>query len=521
MRLASGEFLQEEMVLRGAQPRVKAVLFPFDLDYGLGPGSGTFDHTQYGGEPGKLELMEGASSGSWTSPVMQTFSPSLDTVIPSWDQAGSAGVTVYLRGAAAFNQVSGATSKELLAQEEFPLPPFFQVQVEFQAAGSSLTGLSLAGRLTIPENELISPGAVRVDLARDFSGLKTGSHTLKLDNREAQWLPGGGIFSFLGLPWEEKYLALYHGFELPNGQVEWLQLYQGTLTNLGNMADGWQERHRAELETQDWIGYCLNRHVGVPTPDGERQPFMRGFYRAQGELLEVTDPEVSTPTKSGNGSATLTVLGDYRGNVDTNYLVQIETTGEVGTATCHWSINNGQSWEKEGLTCGGAENPVTLSNGLAMFWQPGIGTDLTAGDSFTFTAIAPVYYYRLPGAPFAAITTIYLNDEAVWEGVTAEPETGDILVTGQSAQVSARVVKDDTTHPVDIMLDVLSEVGLDEAINQESFDLAKSLTPEYAVGVCFENIPASQALREILRRFLYDLWVDFGEIKIRAYLGED
>ena len=41
------------------------------------------------------------------------------------------------------------------------------------------------------------------------------------------------------------------------------------------------------------------------------------------------------------------------------------------------------------------------------------------------------------------------------------------------------------------------------------------------MGVCFENIPASQALREILRRTLYDLWVEFGEIKIRAYLGEE
>jgi hypothetical protein len=522
MRLASGEFLQEEMLLRGARPRVKAVLFPFDLDYGLGPGSGTFDHTQYGGEPGKLELEVGFTSGSWTSPVMQTFSPALDTVIPSWeDQAGSPGAQVFLRGAAALDQVAGASYTEIVAQEEVPLSPFFQVRVEFQAAGGSISGLSFEGRLTIPESELIKPGEVRVDLARDFSGLKSGSHILRLDNREAQWLPGGANFSFLGLPWEEKRLILYHGFELPNGQVEWLPLYQGALTRLGNMIDGWQERHRVEVETEDWITHCLNRRLGAPTPEGERRPFMRGFYRARGELLQVTDATVSSPTKSGSGSASLQVLGDYRGDVDTNYLLQIETSGEVGTATFRWSINSGQSWEKDGLTCGGAEKPVTLSEGLAVFWQPGIGTDLVAGDSFTFTAQAPVYYYHLAGAPFESITPIYLNDEAVWEGVTADPETGDILVTGKSAQVSARVVKDGTTHPVDIMLDVLSAAGLDEAINQESFDLAKSLTPEYAVGVCFENIPASQALREILRRSLYDLWVDFGEIKIRAYLGEE
>jgi hypothetical protein len=57
-------------------------------------------------------------------------------------------------------------------------------------------------------------------------------------------------------------------------------------------------------------------------------------------------------------------------------------------------------------------------------------------------------------------------------------------------------------------------------MDQDSFALAKSLTPEYAIGIRFENLTAAQAIREIVRRCLYDLWIDFGEIKIRAYLGE-
>jgi hypothetical protein len=95
------------------------------------------------------------------------------------------------------------------------------------------------------------------------------------------------------------------------------------------------------------------------------------------------------------------------------------------------------------------------------------------------------------------------------------------MVTGRNYQVEARVVQGDTTHPVDILADILAEVGLSAALDQDAFALAKSLTPEYAIGVCFENISAAQALREIVRRCLYDLWVDFGEIKIRAYLGEE
>lgn len=560
MRLASGEFLQEERLLRGASPRVKAVLFPFDLEYGLGPGSGIFEYTRYGGEPGRLELEEGYfTTGSWTSPVMQTFSLSLETGIASWeDHAGYLEARVFLRGAAAADQVAEAEFRQLTPQKEFPLFPFFQVRVEFLATTRSwsvdspeeadgftayavdwpgqddfdsetgegefpayISGLSFEGRLTLPESEILNPGEVQVELTRDFGGLKSGSHILKMDNRQSQWLPHGGSFYFLGLPWEEKRLALYHGFELPDGQVEWLLLYQGTLSRLGGMADGWQERHRVELETRDWISHCLNRRLGAPTPEGERRPFMRGFYRSRGELAEVNIAGVSQPAKTGSGSATLQILGNYRGNVVTNYLLQIESTGEVGESTFRWSITGGQSWEKTGLICGGAENPVNLSQGLSVYWQPGIGTDLVAWDSCTFTAYPPVYRYKLFGGPFQAITAIYLNGEQTWEDVSADPETGIVTVTGKSAQVSARVVKDGTTHPVDIMLDILTEVGLGKAVHQDSFELAKSLTPEYAVGVCFENIPASQALRELLRRSLYDLWVDFGEIKIRAYLGED
>ncbi len=560
MRLASGEFLQEERLLRGARPRVKAVLFPFDLDYGLGPDSGTFENTRYGGEPGKVELEEGYStSGSWTSPVMQTFSPYLDTVIPTWENhAGYLEALVFLRGAATADQVAAAVATQLSAQEEFPLSPFFQVKVEFQTTSRSwavdapeeadaftayaldypgeadyesvtgegdypayISNLRFEGRLTIPESEILNPGEVRVDLARDFNGLKSGSHLLRLDNRSGQWLPGRENFYFLGLPWEEKRLALHHGYKLPNGRTEWLPLYQGALSRLGGMADGWQESHGVELETQDWISYRLNRRVGAPTPEGERRPFLRGFYRARGELMEVTEATVSSPAKIATGSATLTVLGNYRGEVEADYLLVVDSGGEVGEATFRWSLTGGQSWEKIGLTCGGAENPVTLSEGLSVYWQPGIGTDLMAGDRFTFTAKPPTYRYRLAGGPFEAMTAIYLNGEETWEGVTADLETGDITVTGTSAQVSARVVKDGTTHPVDIMLDIFTEVGLEAVVHQESFELAKSLTPEYAVGVCFENIPASQALREILRRTLYDLWVDFGEIKLRAYLGED
>jgi hypothetical protein len=559
MRPVNGEFLQEEALLRGARPRMRAVLYPFKLEYGWGPESGTYEHTRCGGEPGQLEMEPGYhTSGSWTSPVMQAFPSHLDTVTASWEEeAGYLEVRVWLRGAAEAPEVAAAAYTRLLPGREFPLFPYFQVRVEFVSTSrswavetpaeaddftaqavdrpgetgyDSYTGegtyparinrLSLEGRLTLEESLILDPGEVRVDLARDFEGLKSGSHTLTLDNRGGQWLPARESFLLLGMPWEEKRLALYHGFELPGGEVEWLLIYQGVVMGWGDLTDGWRERHRATLETRDWISQALSRRVGAPSAAGERRPFMRGFYRTWAELVETVPAQVGTPVKTGSGSATLRVQGTYRGERDITLVLEAETQGEVGTATCRWSVNGGQSWRETGVLTRGAEDPVELEDGLAVYWEPGVGDDFQVGDRVTVAIQAPVYRHKVFGGPFAAITAVYLNGEETQDGISTDPATGEIVVTGRSGQVQARVVKDGTTHPVDIMEDILAEVGLQDAVHRESFDLAKSLTPEYAIGVCFENLPAGQAVREILRRTLYDLWVDFGEIKIKAYLGE-
>lgn len=560
MRTTGSEYLQEENRTRGSRPRVKAVLYPFDLDYGLADGSGEFIHTVYGGESGKLLLEEGYyPTASWTSPILHTFSAYLNLVAAYWeDLAGRMEAQINLRTATSQQEVGDADYVSLGLGEEYPLLPYFQVQVAFQeterhwavdAAEDAdeftayavnqapdggyesyspegefpgyLANLRLEGRLSLPESEILDAGAVGVDLARDFSELRAGDHTLVLDNRRGQWLAGGENFYLLGLPWRQKQVALHHGWELPQGEVEWQLVYQGELERLAGMAHGWQGEHRVRLESRDWVAARLQTRLGAPSAQGERQPFIRGPYRAKAELVETIDTQVSEPEKSGSGSAVLKVVGDYRGDFNQDYLLQIESSGEVGGVSFRWSTNNGQSWRQTGQGTTGAENPVELEEGLAVYWESGSGTDLVAGDSWTFTAQATAYYYQVYGGPFAGITGVYLNGEESQDRVTVDPETGLITVTGRSASVEARVVKDATTHPVDIITDILAAVGLSTAIQQDSFALAKSLTPNYAIGVCFENVTAAQALREILNRCLYDFWVDFGEIKIRAYLGED
>jgi hypothetical protein len=173
-----------------------------------------------------------------------------------------------------------------------------------------------------------------------------------------------------------------------------------------------------------------------------------------------------------------------------------------------------------GIITAGPEDPVELEEGVSVHWEGGGGTDLAAGDRWLFTAAATLYHYQVYGGPFISLSKVYLNDAETSTGVETDPETGAILVRGRSAQVTARVVKDGSAHPVDIIAAILAAVGLQETMDQPSFALAKSLTPEYVIGVCFENISAAQALREILGRCLYDLWLDYGQINLRAYLGE-
>jgi hypothetical protein len=557
MRQAGADFLQEEGRGRGARPRVKAVLSPFELDYGLAPGSGEFSQTAYGGEPGKLVMGDGYyTSGSWTSPVVQTFSPYLDEAAPTWEEpAGHMDVEVRLRTGETPEGVAQAAFALLVSGQAIALAPYFQVKVNFAetirawalddpgeadeftayavdqapdegfesyaADGSGcLTGFCLTGRLTLPEREIIDPGGMRLDLARDFSELRTGDNVLVLDNRMGQWLNRAENFYLQEPDWTRKQLALYHGWELADGAVAWQLLYQGVVQRLAGMAHGWRQPHRVRLESQDGVAAGLKQMIGAPADTGERRPFMRGTYLARGELTRVMEAAIGEIVWTGSGSSSLKLLGTYRGDYLQNYLLEAETSGEVGSASFRWSHNQGQSWQKTGLATAGADDPVELEEGLSVYWESGVGSDLVAGDRWTFTASPPIYHYQIFGAPFEAITTVYLAGEEDNDRVTADAGTGLIQVSGKNVQVEARVVKDHTTHPVDMVADILAEVGLGQAIHQDSFALAKSLTPEYVFGVRFENVTAAQAIREIVRRGLYDLWIDFGEIKIRAYLGE-
>ena len=99
-------------------------------------------------------------------------------------------------------------------------------------------------------------------------------------------------------------------------------------------------------------------------------------------------------TKIGSGSATLLLLGDYLKQEKRRFVVEMESTGEVGAATFRWSKDGGLTWEATGLTSGDRQHPVTLEDDLAVAWEGGSGTDLVAGDFWMFWGGEPAIHPR-------------------------------------------------------------------------------------------------------------------------------
>ena len=194
--------------------------------------------------------------------------------------------------------------------------------VEGEGSGY-LANLRLTGRLSLPESEIIDPGSVGVELARDFSELRAASHVLVLDHRRGQWL-NEPLASYLQGPTGPggSWTCIMAG-SCPAATVAWQLVYRGAWQRLTAMAHGWQERHQARAESQDWVTSRLRQTVGAPTAAGERRPFMRGAYRARAELIEVTPAAVSEPVLAGSGTATLKVMGTYRGTATQEYLLEV------------------------------------------------------------------------------------------------------------------------------------------------------------------------------------------------------
>ena len=150
---------------------------------------------------------------------------------------------------------------------------------------------------------------------------------------------------------------------------------------------------------------------------------------------------------------------------------------------------------------------------------PAAGTDLVIGDLFIFTAYARRTTYVIAGAPFLEVSNVYLNGVEVYDH-GADIATGELTLVGTSGLVDARVVKSLTYNPVDIIEEILTEVGADGYIDEISFADARRDLMDLEIGVRFEAVTAWKAIQSICAACLIYFWIDANKIYVSAYLGE-
>jgi hypothetical protein len=167
----------------------------------------------------------------------------------------------------------------------------------------------------------------------------------------------------------------------------------GYKTFQSELAEGRQGRvlhvKAALPTTQDaaWFGYGLDWSLAAdPFKAMDRLTFTLRGVGSTSQLHNLT--------KIGSGSATLVLLGDYAQQEKRRFVVEIESTGEVGTATFRWSRDGGETWEASGLVSGDRQHPVTLEDELALAWEGGDGDDLVAGDFWMFWGGEPAIHPR-------------------------------------------------------------------------------------------------------------------------------
>jgi hypothetical protein len=98
----------------------------------------------------------------------------------------------------------------------------------------------------------------------------------------------------------------------------------------------------------------------------------------------------SRPQKEGSGSAVATLGGTYSGSDNLDYVIEIQTTGEIGAATFRWSDDGGATWDASGVAT--SASPVALNNGVTVQWTAAAGSDVVALDQWRFKGYLP--YHR-------------------------------------------------------------------------------------------------------------------------------
>ena len=177
---------------------------------------------------------------------------------------------------------------------------------------AEIRGAGLADPIEIDEADIIDCGHLIASRPAYFHDIHGETHTLTLDNRGHKWQPGHANFLIPDGIWYGREIHIYNGFDLPGGGTEWVLQYVGRIRDFRDISDSFTGKHQAKIFSSLLIHEILETVIGAPDTDGTRQPFMAGYYKCRADLKETIDPYAGTVTKTGTGTATLVVTGDFQ-----------------------------------------------------------------------------------------------------------------------------------------------------------------------------------------------------------------
>ncbi len=269
-------------------------------------------------------------------------------------------------------------------------------------------------RLT--KTEIIDCGNLIASRPAYFHDIHGETHTLTLDNRGHRWQPGHANFLIPDGIWYGREIHIYTGFDLPEGGTEWILQYVGRIRDFRDISDSFTGKHQAKIFSSLLIHEILETVIGAPATDGTRQPFMAGYYKCRAELKETVDPYAGAVTKTGTGTASLVVTGDFHNTEDLEF---------CGPGRDHRRDRHGDDQVERGRRQLLGEIRHCLHDqycavenakmALPSILSPAAGTDLVALDTFSFTAYAKRIKFVIPGAPFLEISNVYLNGVEIFD----------------------------------------------------------------------------------------------------------
>jgi len=94
---------------------------------------------------------------------------------------------------------------------------------------------------------------------------------------------------------------------------------------------------------------------------------------------------ISPTVKTGTGSGSCASGGIYGGLTTKNFRIQIDTAGEIGTATFKWSDDGGVTWDAVLVPIFDTD-PIDLGLGVTIQFGSGTGQDFNLDDRWDFVA---------------------------------------------------------------------------------------------------------------------------------------